>query len=171
MQSTSFSLILFPEPTNHLWFEREHTHTKNTTRVHKFIPQCCAHPLEQVARHTAKCRKHCFSGGSWIFFNSLVTYPPHRSSFPSHSCIPLLTVPSPLPLSIMFPQGQWACGCLHAVKLCYSSILRSRRARLDMLTLSETLLAYMSMVRNGENTNYPEKFNIKKWLKTVTLCG
>ena len=108
------------------------------------------------------------AAADFFFFNSLVTYPPH-SSLPSHSCISLLTVPSTLPFSTMFPQGQWACGCLNGVKLCYPSILRSWWALLDMLTLSETLLAYMSMVR--AQIILIVFLYIKKRLKTVTLCG
>ena len=89
----------------------------------RVIPQCCAHPLEQAARYTPECRRHWNAEDIHIdfVFNSLVN---HMSLW-----IPFLTIP-PASLSSQFPphpfvhhlhQAHWACGCLHGVKLHYTS--------------------------------------------------
>ena len=144
MQSISFSLILFPEPTNHLWFQRAHTHKNSlcTNSSHSAAPT-----LWNRLPGTLLNSEDCFSGGSRFFFQLLSHLSPSQELF-SQS----LLHPSPhsslhAPFLHHVSQGQWACGCLNGVKLCYPSILRSWWAQLDMLTVSETLPAYMSMVR------------------------
>ena len=71
---------------------------------HKIILQCCAHPLEQVARHTLQNTNHfIFSAAAEITDFS--------------SCLS----PSLSPFLYHLHQAQRACGCLHGVKLSYTS--------------------------------------------------
>ena len=72
------------------------THTESTqAHGHSAV---CAHPLEQVVRHTPECWRHCGLSAAAEFLFVLNSYrpshPPHRILF-LHSpfCIPLLTVP------------------------------------------------------------------------------
>ena len=107
MQSISFSLILFPEPTNHLWFQRAHTHKNSlcTNSSHSAAPTL----WNRLPGTLLNAEDIVFLAAADFFSNSLVTYPPH-SSFPSHSCIPLLTVPSTLPFSTTFPKDNEHVG-------------------------------------------------------------
>ena len=123
IRSVPFSLLHLPVLTQHLW-----KHKQQVPRS-KAIPQCCAQPLEQAARHSPKCRRHCLFdmlSRNPICFQ-LLSHPPASSSLITRSFsyispyIPLLTVPSPLsflpPFLRHLRQAQRARGCLSYMEL------------------------------------------------------
>lgn len=98
----SFSPLPFPLQTTSISGFGENTQRKILR--HKIILQCCAHPLEQVARHTLQNTNHLiFSAAAEITVVS--------------SCLS----PSLSPFLYHLHQAQRACGCLHGVKLSYTS--------------------------------------------------
>ena len=119
VQSISFSPLLFLLETGF----GENTNKKlpapgYSTMLCPPTGTCCQiHPRIQK---TLRCRRHSHNFCNFVF-NSLVN---HRSHW-----IPFLTIP-PASLSSQFPphpfvhdlhQACWACGCLHGVKLHYTS--------------------------------------------------
>ena len=117
IRSVPFSLLHLPVLTQHLWIQWKHKHQVPRSKA---IPQCCAQPLEQAARHSPKCRRHCLFdmlSRNHICFQ-LLSHPPASSSlitrsvfptFPPRSLssqFPLLPVPSPhSSLSPQFPPA------------------------------------------------------------------
>ena len=117
-QSVTFSPLLLPVHTKHLWIWWE---LKQKALRHKVILQCCTRPREQDDRCTPKRRRHCiFSVAAHIIFvfNSLVIHwpphPPHWIYFPQsllnpspHSSLPSFPPPSLFPSSLPSAGSMW----------------------------------------------------------------